>query len=149
MISATAILTLCPAKSMSNDDKKSLAIKTITGKQTISAIANDYQVSRKFVSEQKQKILTVVNEVFDKTTDDDKVLYQIPVTKNWLKQCVISLAMDCRSSFRGIMKSMSNLFDFNVPEFFVLRSVISIHEKVRRSAKHLVFFLAKEHSAMD
>ena len=73
MISATAILTLCPAKSMSNDDKKSLAIKTITGKQTISAIANDYQVSRKFVSEQKQKILTVVNEVFDRTTDDDKV----------------------------------------------------------------------------
>ena len=82
MISAVAILTPCPAKSMSNDTKKSLAIKTITGEQTISAIANDYQVSRKFVSNQKQKILTAVNEVFDENADDDAVLYQIPVTKN-------------------------------------------------------------------
>lgn len=133
MISATAILTLCPAKSMSSDDKKSLAIKTITGKQTISAIANDYQVSRKFVSEQKQKILTVINEVFDKTADDDKVLYQIPVTKNWLKQCVISLALDCRSSFRGIMKSMSNLFDFNNS----LGSVFNIIQSVIPGAKQI------------
>jgi hypothetical protein len=37
---------------MSHADKKSLAIKAITGEQTISAIANNYQVSRKFVSHQ-------------------------------------------------------------------------------------------------
>jgi len=55
VINATAILTPYPANSMSNDDKKSLAIKTHTGDQTITAIANDYQVSRKFASNQKQK----------------------------------------------------------------------------------------------
>ena len=65
MISAADILTPCTAKSMSNAAKKSLAIKSITGEQTISAIANDYQVSRKFVSHQRQRILTAVNEVFD------------------------------------------------------------------------------------
>ena len=43
---------------MSNADKKSLAIKAMTGEQNISAIANDHQVSHKFVSEQKQKIAT-------------------------------------------------------------------------------------------
>ena len=112
MISATTILTPCSAKSMSNADKKSLAIKSVTGEQTISAIANDYQVSRKFVSNQKQKMLAAVSEAFSEKEDDDKVLYQIPVTKNWLKQCIISFALDCRSSVRGIIKSMSNLFDF-------------------------------------
>lgn len=131
MISATAILTPCIAKSMSNTDKKSLAIKSITGEQTISAIANDYQVSRKFVSNQKQKILSAVNEAFDEKADDDKVLYQIPVTKNWLKQCVISLALDCRSSLRGIMKSMSNLFDYKC----ALGSVSNIIRSVIPTAK--------------
>ena len=53
MIGATAILTPCLAKSMSNDDKKSLELKAITGEQIISAIASDHQVSRKFVSSQK------------------------------------------------------------------------------------------------
>jgi hypothetical protein len=133
VISATAILTPCHAKSMSNADKKSLAIKSITGEQTISAIANDYQVSRKFVSHQKQKILTAVNEVFDEKADDDKVLYQIPVTKNWLKQCVISFALDCRSSVRGIIKSMSNLFDFNCS----LGNVCNIIQSVIPSAKNI------------
>lgn len=118
---------------MNNDDKKSLAIKAITGEQTISSIANDYQVSRKFVCNQKQKILTAVNEAFDEKADDDKVLYQIPVTKNWLKQCVISLAMDCRSSLRGIMKSMSNLFDFN----YSLGSVFNIIQSVIFTAREI------------
>jgi hypothetical protein len=131
VISAVAILTPCPAKSMSNDTKKSLAIKTITGEQTISAIANDYQVSRKFVSNQKQKILTAVNEVFDENADDDEVLYQIPVTKNWLKQCVISFALDCRSSLRGIVKSMKNIFDFS----YSLGSVFNIIQSVIPAAK--------------
>ena len=127
MISTAAILTSYPAKSMSNADKKSLAIKAMTGEQTISAIANDHQVSHKFVSEQKQKILTAVNEAFDKTADDDKVLYQIPVTKNWIKQSVISLALDCRSSFRGIIKSFKNIFDYKISlgnVFNIIQSVI-------------------------
>jgi hypothetical protein len=131
VISEAAILTPCPAKSMSNNDKKSLSIKTITGEQTISAIANDYQVSRKFVSTQKQKILNAVNEVFDDKVYDDKVLYQISVTKNWLKQCVISLALDCRSSLRGIIKSIGNLFDYK----YSLGSVFNIIQSVIPTAK--------------
>lgn len=133
MISAAAILTPCHAKSMSNADKKSLAIKSITGEQTISSIANDYQVSRKFVNNQKQKILTAVNEAFDEKEDGDKVLYQIPVTKNWLKQCVISFALDCRSSVRGIIKSMKNLFDFNCS----LGNICNIIQSVVPDAKHI------------
>jgi hypothetical protein len=118
---------------MSNADKKSLAIKAMTGEQTISEIANDHQVSRKFVSEQKQKILIAVNEAFDKTADDNKVLYQIPVTKNWIKQCVISLALDCRSSFRGIIKSVKNIFDYKISlgnVFNIVQSVIPVAKDI-------------------
>lgn len=132
-MSATAILTPCPAKSMSNADKKSLAIKAITEEKTISAIADDYQVSRKFVSSQKQKLITAVNEAFNENAEDDKVLYEIPVTKNWLKQCVISLAMDCKSSLRGIMKSISNIFDYT----FSLGSVFNIIQSVIPIAKEI------------
>ena len=133
MINVSAILTPCPAKSISNADKKSLAIKAIAGEQTISAIANDYQVSRKFVSTQKQKVLSAVNEAFDEKADGDKVLYQIPVTKNWLKQCVISFTLDCRSSVRGIIKSMSNLFDFKCS----LGNVCNIIRSVIPTAKNM------------
>lgn len=133
MISTAAILTSYPAKSMSNADKKSLAIKAMTGEQTISSIANDHQVSRKFVSEQKQKILIAANEAFDRTADDNKVLYQIPVTKNWIKQCVISLALDCRSSFRGIIKSVKNIFDYKIS----LGNVFNIVQSIIPAAKDI------------
>jgi hypothetical protein len=133
VISAAVILTPCPAKAMSDTDKKSLAIKAMTGEQTISAIANDHQVSRQFVSNQKQKILTAVNKAFTDVVNDDQVLYHIPVTNNWLKQCVISLALDCRSSLRGIMKSISNLFDYNFSlgsVFNTIQSVIPIANEI-------------------
>jgi len=101
----------------------------MTGEQTISEIANDHQVSRKFVSNQKQKILTIVNEAFNDEANDSKVLYQIPVTKNWLKQCVISLALDCRSSLRGIMKSIHNLFDYSFSLGSVFNTIQSVIPK--------------------
>lgn len=44
--------------------------------------------------------------------EDEKILFTIPVTKSWLKQCVLSLLLDCQSSFRGILKMFSSVMDY-------------------------------------
>lgn len=102
------------ASLMNVAEKKELAIHLINNKNSIATIASDNQVSRKFIYTQKNKIMAAINDTFSDAEHDDEVLFHLPVTKNWIKQFVTSLALDCRSCIRGIMKSASNLLDYNL-----------------------------------
>jgi len=102
------------AKDMSASEKKNLAIQTMQNTKLISDIANDNQVSRKFIYSQKNKMQSAIDDAFSENNVDDTILFNLPVTKNWLKQFVTSLVLDCRSSLRGVIKAMKNLLDYNI-----------------------------------
>lgn len=136
MISTPAVLTTHSAKSMSNSDKKSLAIQAMTGEKPVSAIAAAHQVSRQFVSNQKQKIMLAINDIFNDEVDEDKILYKIPVTKNWIKQCIISLVLDCRSSLRGAMKFTKNILDYYLSlgnVFNAIQSAVPVAKEINET----------------
>lgn len=46
-----------------------------------------------------------MNAEFTDNENSEEALYYFPDITNWLKQVLISLVLDCRSSFRGIIKS--------------------------------------------
>jgi len=94
--------------------RKELALKVIQTTDTITNIAKEVNVSRKFVHAQKAKALSGINAVFEEANATADVLYSIPVTKNWIKQFVLSLIFDCRSSFRGIIKALKSLLDYEI-----------------------------------
>lgn len=102
------------ARFMNADEKKKLAIQVVSHHKTLSAIANDNQVSRKFIYAQKDKAMAAIDKAFADDKDGEEILFHLPVTKNWLKQFVTSLVLDCRSSFRGVIKSMNNLLDYDI-----------------------------------
>jgi hypothetical protein len=105
-----------PAKAMTASERKKLALQAISKQKSLSDVANDNQVSRKFIYYQKNKMLDAINQVFndDKVSSNDEVLFHLPVTNNRLKQFVTSLVFDARSCFRGVIKSMKNLLDWDI-----------------------------------
>ncbi|MCP4473314.1 MAG: hypothetical protein GY821_01825, partial [Gammaproteobacteria bacterium] len=43
----------------------------------------------------------------------EKPIYYIAVTKSWIKQFIICLAMHCRGSIRGIQQTLKDIVDYN------------------------------------
>ena len=107
-------ITSYPAKEMDIKQKKTIALQVIHQKQTITNIAQENQVSRQFVSKQKYKAISAIEEAFSSAEHDDEVLYNLPITKSWIKQCITSLTLDCHSSFRGASKFCEGLLDYPI-----------------------------------
>ena len=85
------------AASLSPDIRQNIGIQVLSGSQPISHLATTHQVSRKFVYQQGDKAQRSLNESFAPTPTDDEVLFHLPVTKNWLYQMMLGLALICHS----------------------------------------------------
>ena len=97
------IANACPAHLMTPDDRQGLALQALGGTYTITALAEQAGVSRKFVYQQIDVAQQALAEAFATPTADDEVLCYLPVTKKWLRQNVLSLVLNCRSSYRGVI----------------------------------------------
>ena len=64
---------------------------------------------------QKDKAINAINDAFSADVeDDDKVLFYLPVTKAWLRQFILGLVLNCHSSFRGVIKTLDDVFDYDM-----------------------------------
>lgn len=88
-----------------------MSLQALSGNVPISNIADEYGVSRKFVYRQQSKGQSALDDAFSPQSDDDDVLFYIPVTRGWLRQTVLALALLCRGSVRGISEFMGTIFD--------------------------------------
>ena len=105
------------AMQMSGTTRAELALEAIKKSKPITALSDVYNVSRQFIHKQKNKAVDSINKVFsnaDIKSDDEKILFNIPVTKSWVKQIILSLIMNCRSSFRGVQKTLLDVMDYSI-----------------------------------
>jgi hypothetical protein len=65
---------------------------------------------------------------FSSATADDDVLFEVKVTKTWLRQAIVALALMCRGSYLGIIEFMRDLLGISI-------SMGTIHT-VLQSAAH-------------
>ena len=95
---------LCPARLLEPEQRQALAVQALGGTFTVTALAEQAGVSRKFVYQQIDRAQQALAEAFAApAADDDAVLFQLPVTRKWLRQHVLSLLLHCRSSYRGVI----------------------------------------------
>src|SRR3569623_1876815 len=85
-------------------DRKVLAIQAVAGSETVSDLAARHGVSRKFVYQQTDKARAALDEAFSSATPDEEVLFELAVTKTWLRQVIVGLTLICRRSYRGIVE---------------------------------------------
>jgi hypothetical protein len=94
----TQLVPVCPARAMQAEERQGLALQALAGTFTITQLADDAGVSRKFVYQQVSLAQEALDEAFTPETPDERVLFELRVTKAWLRQVVISLVLTCRSS---------------------------------------------------
>ena len=70
-----------PAAKLLEVERKNLAILALAGSATISDLAAQHGVSRKFIYQQTHKASVALDEVFASAAPDDEVLFELAVTK--------------------------------------------------------------------
>ena len=108
--------------------RQAIGIQVLSGSQPITHLADQHQVSRKFVYQQGDKAQQALNESFAPSQDDDEVLFHLPVTKNWLYQLILGLVLICHSSYRGVVELLRDLFDTPI-------SIGTVHNRLQETAK--------------
>src|SRR3954469_318282 len=95
-------------------DRKDLAIQALAGSETVCDLAARHGVSRKFVYQQTHKARSALDDAFSPATPDEAVLFELAVTKTWLRQVIVALPLICRSSYRGVVEFLRDLLGLPV-----------------------------------
>lgn len=104
----------CVAKTLGPGERLSLGVQALAGAQSITGLANQAGVSRKFVYRQADIAQVALDDAFAASEDDDQVLFYLPVTKNWVKQATLGLTLICHSSYRGVHEFFRDLLDVSM-----------------------------------
>ncbi|CAB3807848.1 hypothetical protein LMG28614_06682 [Paraburkholderia ultramafica] len=94
------------AKRLPGSERKQLAVQALAGAETISELSARLGVSRKFVYAQRGKASDALDDAFSLAAPDDGVLFQLPVTRTWLRQAMLGLTLIWRSSYRALVELM-------------------------------------------
>lgn len=109
-----AIPNHCTAKALGAGERLSLGVQGLAGHQSITGLAEEAGVSRKFIYQQTGIAQAALDDAFAATEADDNVLFHLPVTKNWLKQAALGLTLICHSSYRGVHEFCRDLLGVNM-----------------------------------
>jgi len=97
------------AARLPESDRKNLAVQALARSETVSDLAARHGVSRKFVYQQTRKVGAALDDAFSPATPDDEVLFELAVTKAWLRQVIVGLTLICRSSYCGVVEFLRDL----------------------------------------
>jgi hypothetical protein len=109
---ATSGFSAYGAKSLGSDGRKDLAIQVLARTAAVTELADRHKVSRKFLYEQARRASAALDDRFNPTEKEEEVLFHLPVTKGWIRQFVLGLALEGHSSFRGIGQLAQDLLDY-------------------------------------
>jgi hypothetical protein len=104
----------CSATQMDCSQRRNLSVQAIRRTESVTHLAQQHQVSRKFVYQQLAKATVAIDQAFEAVEPkDQKVLFYLPITKAWIHQFVLSLILICHSSFRGVLDILDAMFDYH------------------------------------
>ena len=98
------------------------------GSETVSDLAARHGVSRKFVYTQTDKARAALDDAFLDATPENDVMFDVAVTKTWLRQVIVALPLICHSSYRGVIEFMRDLLGVSV-------SMGTVHDTLQSAAR--------------
>ena len=115
------------AARLPESDRKELAVQALARSATVSDLSSRHGVSRKFIYQQADKARRALDDAFISAGADDEVLFEIAVTKRWLRQVIVALALMCRGSYLGIIEFMRDMLGASI-------SMGTVHTVLRSAA---------------
>jgi hypothetical protein len=127
----------CAAKHLDQQQRLRIARDVLAG-EDISQLAQQYGVSCKFIRVPRNIALDALDRAFNPLlAPDQKVLFHLPVTRQWLEQLSLALVLVCHSSLRGVHEILRDLFDCH-------RSIGAIHADLAKAIARATSLNAKE-----
>ena len=117
----------CVASNMPANERKGLAFLSLTKIAQVTQLADQQGVSRQFVYRQQHKAEQAIDQACAANNAD--VLFNLPVTPQWLDQLILALTLICRSSCRGVKELLRDMFGFSI-------SIGTIHNRLQFAAAH-------------
>ncbi len=109
---ASTVACAAGARALDGEHRQHLAVQVLARTEPVTELANRHGVSRKFVYHQADKGAQALEQAFQSPgSDDEEVLFYLPVTRAWLRQVVLGLLLLCHSSFRGVIAFFHDLLD--------------------------------------
>ena len=103
----------CVAAQMGPVQRRDLFLEALRRTEPLTRLAARHEVSHKFVYQQMAKATAAIDQAFQPAAgEENKVLFRLPVTRDWLEQLVLSLTLICHSSYRGVRELLETMFDF-------------------------------------
>jgi hypothetical protein len=107
------IPTQTPAAQLTPHQRQQLSLAVLSQTQSISQLAAEHGVSRKFCSQQAQKAQTALDQAFDPPPEDSQVLFHLPVTPSWMRQLALALTLIGHASDRAVLEIFATCFDYD------------------------------------
>lgn len=112
MAVTTCVAPKISTRKLTPQKRAELSLKVLKGKEPLSDVAKANDVSRQLLYRDKKKIVEVIKQSFEPVTDSQRVLFHLPVTKDWLEQFALSITLNCHGSVRGIELCSRELLDY-------------------------------------
>ena len=103
----TAVASM--AAGLGPTQRQTLSLQALGGAEPVTELARRQGVSRRFVYRQAAKAREALDEAFTPRDHDDQVLFELPVTRSWLRQFVLAQVLIGHTFFRGVLE----LFDYH------------------------------------
>ena len=107
--SITAAARLGPAQ------RQDVSLQVLGGGEPVAHVAAQHGVSRKFVYRQAAQARDALDEAFAPSAPgghDEDVLFDLPVTRQWIRQLVLAQVLIGHTSFRGVLELLEAVFDY-------------------------------------
>ncbi len=111
--------------------RQEIAVKVLSQQEPITQIAQEKQVSRKFVYQQQAIAQQALDRAFEKKEPEQQVLYSLPITHQWIFQFMLALILICHCSYRGVKEILRDLFDYSISIGTIHNRVTAAVEKAR------------------
>jgi hypothetical protein len=99
-------------KRIPSQTKLEIGLQAISRNQPIIDIAQQYDCSRTTVYKQQEKIIQAANKAYE--SENNEILYYIPVTKEFIQKIVVGLFLICKSGYRDIMFFLKDIINYDL-----------------------------------
>jgi len=106
-------------------ERKNLSLQVLARTEPITRLAQDCQVSRKFLYQQAAKAQQALDGTFQPSPKDKDVIFYLPITKDWIHQFVLSQVLIGHSSFRAVIEILNAVFDYRDISIGTVHNVVS------------------------
>lgn len=112
------------AACLGSAQRRNLSVEILARTEPIVRLADRLGVSRKFCYRQAAKAAEALDEAFELSAPDEKVLFHVPITKDWIRQFILAQVLIGHTSFRGVMEITEAVFDYRSISIGTIHNIV-------------------------